>query len=73
MSETDVIRQAPRDERAVALDAQWARVGESFTVAPARDPVDVEHLIINSAHAAPHDARLFMGDGKLDRDPSQAD
>lgn len=59
MSETKLPRQALGDERAVPLDAQWARIGGGFTVAPVRNPVDVEHLIIDSARAAARDARLF--------------
>lgn len=50
---------AVHDADTAPLDAQWARLGGGFTVAPARDPVDLERLIVTSARAAPCDARLF--------------
>lgn len=41
------------------LDAQWARIGGGFTVAPSTDRVDLEPLLVASAAVAHADSRLF--------------
>jgi MarR family protein len=50
---------APPDVGATPLDAQWARIGGGFTVAPVAHRVDVEQLVVASARAAHADSRLF--------------
>jgi hypothetical protein len=57
VAESGAMTRVPRG--AVPLDAQWARIGGGFTVAPARHRVDVEQLILASLKAAHTDSRLF--------------
>lgn len=50
------------DESAVLdrLASQWSRVGALWTTPPAPDPVDLEVLIVQTAHMAPASERLFI-------------
>ncbi len=58
VAQPDIVASTP-SVGTVPLDAQWARIGGGFTVALSREPVDVERLIVASAHAAHGDSRLF--------------
>jgi hypothetical protein len=42
------------------LASQWVRVGAFFRATAAREPVDLERLILATAHEAPDDERLFV-------------
>lgn len=51
---------AMTDHELSAVAAQWTRMGASFGAAPATAPVDLEQLIVTTAHATPDDERLFV-------------
>ena len=50
-------------DESAALDrlaSQWPRAGALWTTPPAPDPVDLEVLIVKTAHVAPASERLFI-------------
>ena len=53
-----IVRRVGTASRSL-LSAQWARLGGGFAVEPSGDRVDLERLLVESAGAAPNDARLF--------------
>lgn len=44
---------------ATGILSQWARLGVTFDAAPAKREVDLEHLLLETARALPHNARLL--------------
>ena len=53
-----IVRRVGAASRSL-LSAQWARLGGGFAVEPSAHRVDLERLLVESAGAAPNDARLF--------------
>jgi hypothetical protein len=52
--------QTQPDEEEIALIRAWTRLGAAFTVAPGREPVDLETVIARTAGIAPRNERLFV-------------
>lgn len=56
-------RDLPEPDTERALDrllASWARVGAFLTVSPFEDAVDLERLVVDTAHRVPDSERLFV-------------
>lgn len=45
----------------IELRAQWSRLGVGYTIEAAKEPVDLEGLILRTASVVSRDARLFWG------------